>query len=337
MFYFRNQIYGVCATSHTGAAARKQKKIEKPADRTPTTTQKEPQLQNKLASASKMIMDRALEKVTANMTLAAKIITKLQCRESYKKSKGRRFTLKEKVLSLSMYKRSPKCYTLLASYFCLPSAKALKRLLAKVEIESGMNKAVFLKMKETVKALSPQDRLCCLIFDEMSITPQIQYDAAKDKLKGFAWGSKTFADHVLVYLVKGIRKNFKQPVAYYFTSCLKKSNLKEITLNIIRYVQRTGLNVLCTVCDQSATNVAAINEMIEETKKKYFQQNKEWRHSIIEVSGKQIVPLFDVPHLIKGVRNNLLTKDMKYFDFEEQVEKIIKWQYYQQVYEADQS
>ncbi|CAG4935497.1 unnamed protein product [Colias eurytheme] len=91
------------------------------------------------------------------------------------------------------------------------------------------------------------------------------------------------------------------------------------------------------ICDQSATNVAAINEMIEETKRKYFQQNKEWRHSIIEVSGKQIVPLFDVPHLIKGVRNNLLTKDIKYFDFEEQVEKIIKWQYYQQVYEADQS
>lgn len=30
-----------------------------------------------------------------------------------------------------------------------------------------------------------------------------------------------------------------------------------------------------------------------------------------EIDGKEIIPFFDPPHLIKGVRNNLLTKDLE--------------------------
>lgn len=43
---------------------------------------------------------------------AESLFTRLQIHESNKKSNGRRFTLEEKMLSLSLYKRSPKCYSL---------------------------------------------------------------------------------------------------------------------------------------------------------------------------------------------------------------------------------
>lgn len=294
-------------------------------------------LKARLASVDRISKQNCLKKITRNMTTAAKIFTNMQYTQTHKRARGRRFTLKEKVLSLSMYKKSPKCYTLLYKYFTLPSIKSLKRLLAKIEIESGLNKSLFIKMRETVKELSPEDRLCCLIFDEMSISPQIHYDGSKDKLKGFAWRSKKIADHVLVYMVKGLKRKFKQPVAYYFTNSLNKAELKALTIKVIKYVQGTGLNILCTVCDQSTVNVSVINEIVEDTRKKFIKEKREWRHETMEVGKSKIIPLFDVPHLLKGVRNNLLTKDMKYFDFEEKVEKTVKWEYYQKIYEADKS
>lgn len=174
----------------------------------------------RLARADKMSTDVLFQKLTKNMTTAAKIFTKIYT-QTHKKPSGRRFTMEEKILSLSIYKRNPKNYTLLAKYFTLPSAKSLKRLLARIEVEAGLNKTIFLKMKETVKDFSTEDRLCSLIFDEMSVSPQVNYDCAKDKLKGFTFNNEKIADYVLVFMIKGLRKKFKQPVAYFFTNSLK--------------------------------------------------------------------------------------------------------------------
>ncbi|CAH2090911.1 unnamed protein product [Euphydryas editha] len=89
----------------------------------------------------------------------------------------------------------------------------------------------------------------------MSITPEIHYDASQDELKGFANNDpKNFADHVLVFMIKGIKANYKQPVAYYFTNGLKKDELKHIIYDVIKNIQATGLHVLCTVCDQATVN-----------------------------------------------------------------------------------
>lgn len=294
-------------------------------------------LKSRIASAEKMSADDLFKKLSCKMTTAAKIFTKMQYSQTRKKPSGRRFTLEEKVLSLSLYKKSPRSYPLLAKFFTLPSTKSLKRLLTKIEVEPGLNKCIFLKIKNTVKDLSPEDRLCSLIFDEMSISPQIHYNAAKDLLRGFTINGEKIADHVLVFMVKGLRKKFKQPIAYYFTNALNKAQLKEILKKVVSYVRSTGLKVVCTVCDQSTVNVSVINELIEDTRKKYLREQKQWENEIIEIGKTKLIPIFDVPHLIKGMRNNLLTKDLKYFDFEEESEKIVKWDYYKLTYEADKS
>ncbi|KAF9823382.1 hypothetical protein SFRURICE_006595 [Spodoptera frugiperda] len=211
-------------------------------------------LKSRIASAEKMSADDLFKKLSCKMTTAAKIFTKMQYSQTRKKPSGRRFTLEEKVLSLSLYKKSPRSYPLLAKFFTLPSTKSLKRLLTKIEVEPGLNKCIFLKIKNTVKDLSPEDRLCSLIFDEMSISPQIHYNAAKDLLRGFTINGEKIADHVLVFMVKGLRKKFKQPIAYYFTNALNKAQLKEILKKVVSYVRSTGLKVVCTVCDQSTVN-----------------------------------------------------------------------------------
>ena len=68
---------------------------------------------SRLAAATKLSESEAFQRVASNMSVAAKLFTNLQMRETHKKSRGRRFSLEEKILSLTMYKQSPKAYRLL--------------------------------------------------------------------------------------------------------------------------------------------------------------------------------------------------------------------------------
>lgn len=80
---------------------------------------------------------------------------------------------------------------------------------------------VFDELKNTVANLSTKERLCTLIFDLKAILPQIEYNAQRDDLIGYeCYGDQKknkVADHTLVFMVKGVKTNFKQPVACYFT------------------------------------------------------------------------------------------------------------------------
>lgn len=292
----------------------------------------------RLAQAEKLYRKSSYKKLIKDMTPQAKLFTSMQL-QTKKKQKGRRFRLEEKVLSLSLFKRSPKCYALMRKYFTLPSTKCLKRLLSDIKLNSGTNKIIYAKLKKVVKDLPREDKLCTLIFDEMSLTPQVHYDASSDKLKGFAsHGKQKLANHALVFMVKGIKKKFKQPVAYYFTSDINKTELKQVICDVIKNVQATGLTILCTVCDQSTVNTSAVNELVTETRAKYLRIEKEMKHDFFEINNKKIIPLYDVPHLLKGLRNNLLTKDMIYNDPEDpKKQKMIKWEYLQLLYAADKT
>lgn len=103
----------------------------------------------------------------------------------------------------------------------------MKRLLSTVKIHQEIVPIVFKRIKLTMSEKDDNDRLCSLIFDEMSLTPQVNYNAQQDVLEGLAVNNhKKIADHVLVFMVKGIKQNFKQPVAYYYTTGLNKVEFK---------------------------------------------------------------------------------------------------------------
>ncbi|CAH2100873.1 unnamed protein product [Euphydryas editha] len=170
----------------------------------------------------------------------------------------------------------------------------------------------------------------------MSITPQIFYSPQKEQFEGFTSNDKEiFADHAFVFMVTGVKNNFKQPVAYYFTNSLTKLELKQNLRSVIDHCFQSSLIIVNTVCDQSSANVGAITELIQETKATYLRQGKEWHHEVMRFKGHVVVPLYDTPHLIKGIRNNLITKDISYVTNNEK--KIVKWDYFKMVYDADKS
>lgn len=95
-----------------------------------------------------------------------------------------------------------------------------------------------------------------------------------------------------------------------------------------------GLRVIVTVCDQHLTNCSAILNLKKETDFNFKRNDIEnWFVGFSVIDGEEVVPPFNVPHLLKGLRNNLLKYDA-YFLMNGQA-KIASWRHIQKLYEFD--
>lgn len=228
-------------------------------------------------------------------------------------------------------------YTLLYKKFVLPPSKTLKKLLIRVIIRPGIHKGIFEKLKRTVSEMSIKSRLCTLMFNVIKIKPKMHYNAHTDDLQGYVTcgTDNKLADRVIVFMVKGIVDDYKQPVAYYYTQALKKNDLKRMIVEVIGNVQKAGLRVVCTVCDTSEVNVRTINSLIEDTKQHYIEMKKEWTYDLFEVNNRKIIHIYDVPHLMIKIRNTLVDNDIHYDRNGDQNLKTLKWGYFKMLYEID--
>lgn len=156
------------------------------------------------------------------------------------------------------------------------------------------------------------DRYCCLIFDEMWVEAALSYDKGNDQILGFenVSGKKTvkFADHAMVVMLRGIHKKWKQPFCFHFSE--GGMSAANVAVHVIKAVvseaQNIGLNVVATVCDQLSINSRAISLLKKETDDEFMRQNKENRLFGFTVNDQEVCPLYDTPHLLKGLRNNFL-------------------------------
>lgn len=184
--------------------------------------------------ARKISKTNAFHVLTKNLSRAAKTLFNMQVKESEKKSRGRRFSLDEKILALSLYKPSPKAYRLLSQICVLPSRRTLQNVLKKVNLVPGINEKIFEHLKKKVRKMPNKHKFCSILFDEMSIAPRLSYDKAHDKITGFVDnGSKRderFSDYVLVFMVRGIVKKYKQPIAYSF--CAGTTSTADLKIQI---------------------------------------------------------------------------------------------------------
>lgn len=265
-----------------------------------------------------------------------------QIRTQHKKARGRRFSLNDKVFALSLFKESGKAYRVLQKVFALPSRSSLMNLLKKIQFQPGINKKMFEHLKIIVQRIkNPLDKYYTILFNEISLSAALQYIPTFDKVVGFedlGEGKRRsmFADKALTFIVRGIRKIIKQPVAFMFTnSSMKTPNLVNAIKEVVEAVQLTVLKVIALICDQASTNVAAINILKAEMNAKYLKEfHKEKRNFGLELGGQEIVPLYDPLHLLKCMRNNLITKNLNFTD-EDGKNRVAKWDHIVQLYELD--
>lgn len=133
-----------------------------------------------------------------NCSSVAKLLMKIQQSQNKKKLKGRRFTLEQKIASLSILKQSPKRYRFLRTIFILPAPQTLIKLIQKI----------FSQLRKKAESMTTsQDKLCVILFDEISLKPHVSYNERKDKVTGFVDNGEQrkqqYADHAQVFMIRG--------------------------------------------------------------------------------------------------------------------------------------
>lgn len=134
----------------------------------------------------------------------------------------------------------------------LPSSRTLRERLQSLHFESGILNEVYNLLSHKVNSISVADRNCVLIFDEMAIQPGLNYC---NNLKKFI-GENTLpqhtglANHVMVFMLAGLKARWKQVVAYFYTGdAIQHGCLKTILFDIIRTTESTGLHVHAVISD----------------------------------------------------------------------------------------
>lgn len=122
-------------------------------------------------------------------------------------------------------------------------------------------------------------------------------------------------------MLRGIRRKWKQPVFYnnvYGPS--SAADITRIIKLIVSEAKKVGLHIVGTVCDQGTNNVRAIKNLLDETRSNRIKNGEDCQDSTFCLSGMDIVPIYDVPHLLKGIRNNLLKYNLH---FDKNSEKMV--------------
>jgi hypothetical protein len=95
----------------------------------------------------------------------------------------------------------------------LPSKSTLYKFFKNIPFETGINEEIFLKLKTRIEKMKPIEKICKLMFDEMTLSTDLTYSKSDDKIVGYEdLGSlgrnKNLANHSLVFMVLLRPKNF---------------------------------------------------------------------------------------------------------------------------------
>lgn len=197
----------------------------------------------------------------------------MQLKMANRKKKAMRYTAREKHLALTLMKESPKGYRLLQKIFNLPSKRTLNRLAENITFNVGLNDNIFILLKQKTQKWDTKKKLCSILFDEVSLTPHLTYVESQDEIRGFkdfGYGSELrFCDHALVFMLKGVCSNWRQPIAFYFCEgTTAAATVVRILKEVVTKVSESELIPLALVCDQGSTFRTAINMLKFETERK---------------------------------------------------------------------
>ena len=218
-----------------------------------------------------------------------------------KKAHGRRYSPEMKSLAISLYHASGKAYRLLSKLFILPTKSSIRRFVSKIPMATGIPQATLNLLKEKVAHMNEMEKLCTLCVDEISLKTHLFYNVSDDKIVGvedFGGGYRTnkVATSALVFMLRSISGGWKQPLGYTLVneSC-PVDTLEDLIKEAIDKLDGIGLNVVVIISDMGSNFYSLSLRLKVTAEKPWFVHN-----------GKKVYLMFDPPHLLKCIRNNLM-------------------------------
>ncbi|XP_025107337.1 uncharacterized protein LOC112572044 [Pomacea canaliculata] len=130
---------------------------------------------------------------------------------------------------------------------------------------------------------------------------KVKYNEEKDEVEGFedlGSDSRThlIANHATMFMLRGLISSWKQPVGYFLSSGPMPSERQfDLIKECVNKVQGAGLKVKVIIADQGANN--------RKTFEKQFNISES--HPFLLHNNGKIFFMYDPPHLLKNICNNL--------------------------------
>lgn len=246
--------------------------------------------------------------------------------------KNRKYSPRLRAFALTLHFYSPRAYNYVRSVFenRLPCVSTIRKWYTAIDGKPGFSQEAFaaLKMRANRANTNGDEILTCLIFDEMALRQQEEYDHHNDEKVGLVdYGTVPInyklgqlAKHAFVFLIAGINDKFKIPVAYFLTSGLKSEEKAALVQQVILFVSKTGVKVVGMTFDGLVENLATCTELGAD-----FQQNM--GYIVNPHSDEHIFLFLDPCHLLKLARNCLASKKI-IFDGDN---KLVEWRFIEEL------
>lgn len=211
----------------------------------------------------------------------------------------------EKVLAQSIYFSSPRTYNLLREklQLNLPSVRSLQNWSPIKNVTPGINLQNISQLDDIFKDENTLNKEAVLVFDEIAIRRDLQYNITLDQIIGLAddgvHRKKNLSKHVCFFMIRGLHKKWKYIVSYFADKNINGEKLKELLFLNIEAITKIGLNIRAVICDQGSNNRNLFSRLRISPDKPYFLYGE-----------KKIYCGYDVPHLIKSFRNQLIKHDL---------------------------
>lgn len=171
-----------------------------------------------------------------------------------------------------MRNKSPK-YVITYEYvpLHLPCQDTIRRLPRPMPCSFGFNDEALVSIRKTLAGLPLYLRRGSLLWDEMSITKCLEYDAQKMRFELFIdYGSSDMLDshseindnevayHCLVFIFRPCRSSWLQPIAVFTTKeAIPGSIISRLLTKAIVALETAGARVKSVTCDGAQSNNAA--------------------------------------------------------------------------------
>lgn len=174
--------------------------------------------------------------------------------------------------------------------------------------------------------MNSRAKVCSVVVDEMAIKEGVTYDKGRDMIEGLEeFGSQGSslkpANHAVVFMARGLESKWKQPLGYFLSrGPMSGQKTGALLLECITLLMEVGLTVKVIVADQGTNNQSMFTNVL----------NTSTSDPCFTVNGEKIYAMYDPPHLLKSLRNNL-----KRTGFIHSGAMVADWAHIQEFYKKD--
>lgn len=231
----------------------------------------------------------------------------------------------QRFIAQNIYFRSARTYRYLKTGLkCrLPAVSSIQTWMPVKHLKPGINYDIVNNLKMKCKELDENSKFAVLVYDEVDIKRGLDYNCYHDHIDGFTdLGNErrnTIAKSICLFLIRGLFSNYKYVLSYYSSQTnMKGDEIKNKLFENIELAENCGFQIVAVVCDQGSNNRSCYSKLGATSDKPYFI-----------FRNKKVYALYDSPHLIKSVRNNLMASDLSTPD------GIASWSILEELYEIE--